>query len=77
MGEKDDRELYEGTAPTRIAGGGGGRRFSLFSRNERGVEIGGGIERMRTPGVMTEKGDGEEEEEEEGLGREYESYRRE
>lgn len=72
MGEKDDRELYEGTAPTRIAGGGGGRRFSLVSRNERG-----GIERMRTPGVMTEKGDGEEEEEEEGLGREYESYRRE
>jgi len=43
----------------------------LFSRSEKGGG-GGEVERLRTPGVMTEKGEDEEEEEE----RTYQSYSR-
>jgi len=71
VGERYDREIYEGSAPVRAGRRGEGRRFSLFSRSEKGVG-GGEVERMRTPGVMTEKGEDEEEEEE----RTYESYSR-
>ncbi|GAA5853608.1 hypothetical protein JCM5353_004263 [Sporobolomyces roseus] len=71
VGERDDRDLYEGSVPVRAGRGQGGRRFSLFSRSEKGGG-GGEVERMRTPGVMTEKGEDEEEEEE----RTYESYSR-